>query len=89
MTTRKGWNEEKFKKKWLNTLLEDLPGGKRNKKRVKLAKKPTGGLLKGGKKKIIGEKGQNKYDVCEERCFVVATSFLGAIHKLGSKKYRN
>ena len=54
-----------------------------------MAKKPTGGLLKGGKKKIIGEKGQNKYDVCEERCFVVATSFLGAIHKLGSKKYRN
>ena len=32
-------------------LLEDLPGGERRKIRVKMVKKPTGGLLKGEKKK--------------------------------------
>ena len=36
---------------WQNTLLEDLPGEKRRKLRVKMAKKPTGGLIKGEKKK--------------------------------------
>ena len=66
-----------------------LTRGEKKQIKSKIGKKTYWRTFKGGKKKIIGEKGQNKYDVCEERCFVVATSFLGAIHKLGSKKYRN
>ena len=58
LTTYQGLKEDNLKLKWQKNLLEDLPGGGRRKLRVKMAVKPTGGLIKGEKRKIISKNGK-------------------------------